>query len=155
MNKPNIKPNIKPNTLCLAPWLHTYLSPQTERRLCCASREPAQNFEQYIDTEKGTGEYNPLTLAQWWNSKLVMEVRRKMMNNEVPPECEVCNHKLLNTDVYRSYFWHLFKHKYDDIWNSTSAVGYTTMKPISWDYRFSNLCNFKCRMCGDKFILGE
>jgi hypothetical protein len=23
------------------------------------------------------------------------------------------------------------------------------MQPISWDYRFSNLCNFKCRMCGD------
>jgi hypothetical protein len=25
----------------------------------------------------------------------------------------------------------------------------TTMRPVSWDYRFSNLCNFKCRMCGD------
>jgi len=23
------------------------------------------------------------------------------------------------------------------------------MEPVSWDYRFSNLCNFKCRMCGD------
>jgi organic radical activating enzyme len=23
------------------------------------------------------------------------------------------------------------------------------MKPISFDYRISNLCNFKCRMCGD------
>jgi hypothetical protein len=23
------------------------------------------------------------------------------------------------------------------------------MQPVSWDYRFSNLCNFKCRMCGD------
>ena len=143
------KPDNKPETLCLAPWTHTYLSPQTERRLCCASREPAQNFEQYIDTDKGTGEYNPLTLVQWWNSKHVMEVRRKMMNNEVPPECEVCNHKLLNTDVYRSYFWHLFKHKYDEIWDNTSDSGYTTMKPLSWDYRFSNLCNFKCRMCGD------
>ena len=31
----------------------------------------------------------------------------------------------------------------------TDATGYTTMKPVSWDYRFSNLCNFKCRMCGD------
>jgi len=142
-------PDNIPETLCLAPWTHTYLSPQTERRLCCASREPAQNFEQYIDTDKGTGEYNPLTLVQWWNSKHVMEVRRKMMNNEVPPECEVCNHKLLNTDVYRSYFWHLFKHKYDEIWDNTSDSGYTTMKPLSWDYRFSNLCNFKCRMCGD------
>ena len=23
------------------------------------------------------------------------------------------------------------------------------MQPVSWDYRFSNLCNFKCRTCGD------
>jgi len=23
------------------------------------------------------------------------------------------------------------------------------MQPVSWDYRFTNLCNFKCRMCGD------
>jgi sulfatase maturation enzyme AslB (radical SAM superfamily) len=31
----------------------------------------------------------------------------------------------------------------------TDDTGHTTMKPVSWDYRFSNLCNFKCRMCGD------
>ena len=72
-----------------------------------------------------------------------------MLNNEAPDECQVCNHKLLNTDVYRSYFWHLFKHKYDDVLATTDETGYTTMKPVSWDYRFSNLCNFKCRMCGD------
>ena len=23
------------------------------------------------------------------------------------------------------------------------------MQVESWDYRFSNLCNFSCRMCGD------
>ena len=40
---------VMPKYLCMAPWTHTYLSPQTERRMCCASREPAQNFEQYID----------------------------------------------------------------------------------------------------------
>ena len=51
--------------------------------------------------------------------------------------------------MYRSYFWHLFKHKYDEVASSTDATGYTTMQPVSWDYRFSNLCNFKCRMCGD------
>jgi len=143
------KPDNKPDTLCMAPWTHTYLSPQSERRLCCASREPAQNFRQYIDTNDGTGDYNPLTLDTWWNSEHVKNVRKKMMNNEVPEECQVCNHKLLNTDVYRSYFWHLFQHKYDEIWETTDESGYTQMKPVSWDYRFSNLCNFKCRMCGD------
>jgi hypothetical protein len=139
----------KPDTLCLAPWTHTYLSPQTERRLCCASREPAQNFEQYIDTTSGTGQYIPLTLEQHWNSDHMRSVRRRMMAGETLPECEVCNNKLLNTDVYRSYFNRMFEHKYDEAMDSTYTDGYTTMKPVSWDYRFSNLCNFKCRMCGD------
>lgn len=138
----------KPENFCMAPWTHTYLSPQTERRLCCASREPAQNFRQYIDTADGTNEYKPQTLNEWWNSDHVRRVRRQMMQGELPPECEVCDKKLLNTDVYRDYFWHLFRHKYDQVWETTDETGYTTMKPVSWDYRFSNLCNFKCRMCG-------
>lgn len=139
----------RPETLCMAPWTHTYLSPQTERRMCCASREPAQNFRQYIDTASGTGKYIPITLDEHWNSEHMRSVRRRMMAGETLPECEVCNDKLLNTDVYRSYFNQLFGHKYSSIWESTAADGSTTMQPVSWDYRFSNLCNFKCRMCGD------
>jgi len=139
----------RPENLCMAPWTHTYLSPQTERRMCCASREPAQSFEQYIDTDAGTGTYNPQTLEEHWNSDHMRSVRRRMMAGEKLSECEVCTDKLLNTDVYRTYFWHLFQHKYEDIWQTTDETGYTTMKPVSWDYRFSNLCNFKCRTCGD------
>jgi hypothetical protein len=139
----------KPETLCLAPWVHTYLSPQTERRMCCASREPAQNFEQYIDTAAGTGRYIPVTLEQHWNSEHMRSVRRRMMNGETLPECEVCNDKLLNTSVYRDYFSQLFGTRTAEIWDSTDPDGSTSMRPVSWDYRFSNLCNFKCRTCGD------
>jgi hypothetical protein len=139
----------KPDTLCMAPWTHTYLSPQTERRMCCASREPAQNFTQYIDTASGTGVYRPVTLDEHWNSEHMQSVRRRMMAGETLPECAVCNDKLLNTDVYRSYFNRLFGHKYDQVVATTNDTGHTTMRPVSWDYRFSNLCNFKCRMCGD------
>ena len=139
----------KPTTLCLAPWTHTYLSPQTERRMCCASREPAQSFQQYIDTAAGTGQYNPVSLDEHWNGEHMKSVRRRMMTGETLPECDVCNSKLLNTDVYRSYFDHLFGSKYTEVLASTDSTGATTMQPVSWDYRFSNLCNFKCRMCGD------
>lgn len=144
----NLTTGTNPN-LCLAPWVHTYLSPQTERRICCASREPAQNFQQYIDTSAGTGKYIPITLEQHWNGEHMRSVRRRMLAGETLPECEVCNDKLLNTSVYRDYFTHLFSHKRDEIFATTDATGYTTMRPVSWDYRFSNLCNFKCRMCGD------
>jgi hypothetical protein len=118
--------------------------------MCCASREPAQNFEQYIDTKSGTGRYIPITLEQHWNSEHMRSVRRRMLAGKTLPECEVCNDKLLNTNVYRDYFTHLFGHKLSEVYQSTDAQsGYTTMAPVSWDYRFSNLCNFKCRTCGD------
>jgi hypothetical protein len=118
--------------------------------MCCASREPAQSFQQYIDTEAGTGEYTPMTLEQWWNGEHMRSVRRRMINGETLPECDVCNNQLLNTDVYRSYFWNMFKDKYVQIMSVTDwKTGHYNGQPISWDYRFSNLCNFKCRMCGD------
>ena len=61
----------KPDTLCMAPWTHTYLSPQTERRLCCASREKATWATQYIDSDKAdtNSEYTPLTLDEHWNGE--------------------------------------------------------------------------------------
>ena len=140
--------NSKPENLCMAPWTHTYLSPQTERRLCCASREPAQSFTQYIDTEQGDNEYTPETLDQYWNGPGIRSIRRQMLNNEVPDACQVCDKRLLNQDVYRDYFGHMFAHKWEQVLETTDETGWTSMKPVSWDYRFSNLCNFKCRMCG-------
>jgi hypothetical protein len=134
---------------CLAPFTHTFISPVGERRLCCASREPAQNFQQYIDTAGGDGEFTPLALKDWWNGEHIRRIRKEWLSGSVPKECEVCDKKLLNTNVYRDYFGHLFGHLRDDIIANTDSDGYTTLKPISWDYRYSNVCNFKCRMCGD------
>ena len=144
-----IKPNEGNKTFCMAPWTHTYLSPQTERRMCCASREPAQSFKQYIDTGNDAKEYKPLTLKEHWNSAHIKSVRLRMMAGEELSECEVCDHKLLNTDVYRSYWNQLFKDRVDEAYATTDETGATTMQTISFDYRFNNLCNFKCRMCGD------
>ena len=144
-----IKPSEGNKTFCMAPWTHTYLSPQTERRMCCASREPAQSFKQYIDTGNDAKEYKPLTLKEHWNSDHMKSVRLRMMAGEELPECQVCDHKLLNTDVYRSYWNQLFRDRVDEAFESTDETGATTMQTISFDYRFNNLCNFKCRMCGD------
>ena len=144
-----IKPDEGNKTFCMAPWTHTYLSPQTERRMCCASREPAQSFKQYIDTGNDAKEYKPLTLKEHWNSDHMKSVRLRMMAGEELSECEVCDHKLLNTDVYRSYWNQLLNDRVDEAYNSTDETGATTMQTISFDYRFNNLCNFKCRMCGD------
>lgn len=133
---------------CLAPWTHTYLSPQSERRLCCASREPAQNFTQYIDSGTGSGTYQPSPLNEHWNSDNMRSVRRRMMAGETLPECEVCNHKLLNTSVYRDYFNNMFGHMREQLLRETDMEGYHNGSPVSYDYRITNICSFTCRMCG-------
>ena len=148
---------------CLAPWTHTYLSPQSERRLCCASREPSHVFKQYIDKNPAVGDitkeaaldllknrnkYNPQTLEEHWNSDHMKSVRQRMMDGKSLPECEVCDKKLLNTSVYKDYFDAMFDHKRDSLLAATDADGTHHGLPISFDYRLKNTCSFKCRMCG-------
>jgi hypothetical protein len=148
-----IKPSEGNKTFCIAPWTHTYLSPQSERRLCCASREKASWASQYIDSERAdnSSKYKPTTLEEHWNSPYMMDIRKRLMAGEEISQCEICNNKILNIHVYRDYFTSaLFPDKINEAFEKTRDDGYTEMKPISFDYRISNLCNFKCRMCGDQ-----
>lgn len=139
---------------CLAPWTHTYMSPQTERRLCCASREMPSFIKQYIDqegTDLSERSYNPLSLDEHWNSDYMKGIRKKMMNGEPVPECEVCQSQRLHLHTYRDYFTkHLFAHLLKEVEAHTNEDGSTDWRVRSFDYRFTNSCNFKCRMCGEQ-----
>jgi len=136
---------------CVAPWTHTYVSPQGERRLCCASREEASFQKQYIDSGDKQGEFSPTSLEEHWNSEYMKDIRKRILAGEKISQCDVCNNQILNLHTYKNYFTKiLFPHKIEDIIASTREDGYTTMGPISYDYRISNLCNFKCRMCGEQ-----
>ena len=148
-----LKPSEGNKTFCMAPWSHTYLSPQSERRLCCASREKADWATQYLDSDKADedSQYNPGTLDDHWNSEYMKGIRRDLMAGKEIPQCTVCNDKLLNVSIYRDYFNKtLFPNKIEEAFEKTRDDGFTNMKPISFDYRIKNLCNFKCRMCGDQ-----
>jgi hypothetical protein len=146
---------------CTAPWTHTYISPQSERRMCCASREDHMMQKQYIDAsnDESTGmfrpvgtiaDYKPVSLEEHWNSDYMKGIRVKLMAGEKISQCAVCNDNLLSQSNYRQWFTgFLFNDKIDECFDSTDDTGHTTMPPISFDYRVSNLCNFKCRMCGE------
>jgi hypothetical protein len=154
----------KNKVFCMAPWTHTYISPQSERRICCASREEHSFQKQYIDssndskygevTESKTAldDYQPVSLKDHWNSEYMKDIRVKLMRGEEIPQCDVCNKNLLmEGESYRGWFTGvLFKDKIEEAFDKTDDTGFTTMEPISFDYRFSNLCNFKCRMCGEQ-----
>ena len=156
-----MSPESPNKTFCMAPWTHTYISPQSERRMCCASREEHMMQRQYIDAsnDKSTGkykevgtiaDYKPISLEEHWNSEYMKDIRRKLMAGETIPQCAVCNDSILSQSTYRQWFTgFLFKDKIEQAFAETDDDGHTTMPPISFDYRVSNLCNFKCRMCGE------
>ena len=73
-----IKPKDGNKTFCMAPWTHTFVSPQMERRLCCSSREDSQNFSQYIDRNKPVGKLKLDTLDEHWNSEYMKSIRLKL-----------------------------------------------------------------------------
>ena len=158
----SVSPDSPNKVFCTAPWTHTYISPQSERRMCCASREEHQFQKQYIDAsndekygevkESGTiADYKPVSLKEHWNSPYMMDIRKKLMAGEEIPQCNVCNDSVLSQSTYRQWFTgYLFENKIDQCFEETDENGYTTMEPISFDYRYSNLCNFKCRMCGEQ-----
>ena len=145
-------PRQNPN-FCIVPWAHTYLSPQTERRLCCASREKSTFVKQYIDQPGEHGVvYSPISLEAHWNSEYMKDIRRKMLSGEKLDECQVCNDQVLSLSTYRHWFNNvLFDDLIDKVLPSTKEDGSTSLEPVSFDYRFSNACNFKCRTCGDQF----
>lgn len=158
-----LDPNSPNKVFCMAPWSHTYISPQGERRMCCASREQHSFQKQYIDASNDTrygkvtesktdaDDFNPTTLAEHWNSDYMKDIRRKLMAGEKISQCDVCNEDILSLNSYRKWFTgYLFQDKIQEAFDKTDETGYTTMEPISFDYRFSNLCNFKCRMCGEQ-----
>lgn len=157
-------PSSPNKVFCMAPWTHTYISPQSERRMCCASREEHSFQKQYIDSSNDSkygevkesktalDDYKPISLKEHWNSNYMKNIRQKLMAGEEIPQCDVCNKNLLmEGNSYRGWFTGvLFRDKIQEAFDKTDDTGYTSMEAISFDYRFSNLCNFKCRMCGEQ-----
>ena len=134
-----IKPSEGNKTFCMAPWTHTYLSPQMERRCVVASREPAESFKQYIDTRakrlKNTNPSDNIRRTLEFRNHM-KSVRLKLLAGEEIPECAVCDDKLLNDRVYRSHFNQLLQGQ-DEAYESQTKQEPRQCKLESFDYRFS------------------
>lgn len=86
------------------------------------------------------------------NTNYKKSVRKQMLNNERPDECDYCwriedNTGEFSDRVFKSLDSYSFPH-YDEIANSTGNENYY---PRYVEVSFSNVCNFKCTYCGPAF----
>ena len=122
-------------TFCLAPWIHSYISPQGLRQICCVAEH---NFGKNIPLE------------DIWNSDTMNDIRKRMLNGETLPECNRCNDNSINPYPYRKYFNTQYDWKIDESLENTNEDGSVNILPRTFDYR-TNVCNFKCKMCTEEF----
>lgn len=125
---------------CMLPWVHLYSNTQGKVTPCCISP---------WTEEKELGDINQTPIQEIWNGEPMKALRSKMLKDEKDFGCWQC---YLNEEnglkSKRKLSNQLYQHKFDWVKSTKQNGTVSDSKPIYLDIRISNLCNFKCRICG-------
>lgn len=131
---------LESKAFCIKPWVHLHVSVYGKVTPCC---QAAWNDSYAF------GDINQESFEDIWNGEKMRAFRIAMLQDNFNFRCHHCydlekegieSHRKLTNAIYADKLpWVL----------ETDATGASqNAKPISWDIRVSNLCNFKCRICG-------
>jgi radical SAM protein with 4Fe4S-binding SPASM domain len=120
---------------CMMPWVHLHVDTRGQAQACCVGNIPFGNI-------------NEQSISEIWQGQPIREFRWKMMKDEQDSRCRVCYAReaagavSMREEVNRDY-----AHRFDTVMTTWTDGTAPMAKPVYWDIRFSNLCNFRCRTC--------
>lgn len=129
---------------CIAPWKHLYLHTTGEVKTCCVGQNThGSTKENTLEEIFHSSNYNKL------RSDFLLETRSELISEN----CKRCiEMEENNIHSLRESLNTLFSQDIEDVKNRTSIDGGYPEYTIEYlDARFSNLCNFKCRMCSNEY----
>lgn len=131
------------NTICTLPWVHLNIIPRGKVYHCCMT----------TDYDTFAGDLTQQTIEEVWNSDYMKKIRRQMLAGEKPKACSKCyENEESSGSSARINHNRYFKSKLSEIPVITQSDGHVEKVDLKyWDFRFSNLCNYKCRTCGPEF----
>lgn len=125
------------DTFCILPYVHFYTEPKGEVKPCCI----AGGFDEPLNLKS-------MSIEETFNSPQMKQLRKDMENGKRNKVCDVCYKREDATghsprlEFNKNPLWKKPKLKED----------YSVPSDFQHiDIRFSNLCNFKCRMCNHDF----
>jgi sulfatase maturation enzyme AslB (radical SAM superfamily) len=131
--------NILNKTMCILPWIHLHPWPNGKTLLCCES-----------PYEEAVGNIRENSLKEVWNNDKMKQIRLNMLDGKECSECTRCyekeKHGLESLRVTSNKNW-LESHN-DKVLATNEDGSLDDMKIVYLDFRFSNVCNLKCRYCG-------
>ena len=120
-------------TYCKLPFLHLYSQADGELKPCCI----AGGFDDPVNLKK-------MSIESAFNSPQMKELRKDMLEDKRNKACDICYKREDSTghspriDFNNNPLW--THPEVSDDYSVSSDFQHI-------DIRFSNLCNFKCRMC--------
>lgn len=141
--KDRIIKSLDKKTVCAIPWMHLNFEPDGKVVPCCLT----STFKYFL------GDLHKDSIGEIWNSEKMKSLRRIMLEGKQPEICVKC----FSSEESSGFSGRLehnrqFSHVIDNIPKTTDDDGTChTMDLKYWDFRFSNLCNFKCRSCGPRY----
>lgn len=132
-------------SFCILPFFHTFLNTEGDVFPCCIS----------WDGERTSllGYIKDNSLEELFNSEKLKQLRLDFINGKRRPD--ICTRCYTSEDngfpaARHGNNWD-FKHLIDELIEAVEPDGYMEPKIKSWDIRYSNLCNLKCRSCGSVY----
>lgn len=148
------------DTFCILPWVHLSTRPDGSMRVCCTAN--ASSVGPTNDREHGgmvgilktdDGKPNNLNVSDFlssWNSSYMKNVRKQMMNGEMPPSClkcykeEAAGHR--SKRQWETEYWSK-RVNVDDLIENTNDDGSVPPQLAYIDLRFGTKCQLACVMC--------
>ena len=128
---------INKNTFCVAPFTHQSTKTDGSIKACCRALPQIGNI-------------NKDTMSDAWNHRIIKQLRRDLINGVRNPMCNACwNLEDAGVTSLRQKYKHQNNH-YEKALHAVETMwddGHVTEKPAWIEFKLSNLCNLKCRMC--------
>lgn len=127
------------DVMCVLPWIHMHPWPNGKTMLCCDSP-----WEDHI------GDLRENSLKEVWNSEKMKEVRLNMLNGKKCKQCVRCyekedkGHDSLRVRSNRDWL----EPHWDKVAKTNADGSLDDLHIVYLDFRFSNVCNLRCRYCG-------
>jgi organic radical activating enzyme len=126
------------NTLCIKPWIHLYAGTDGNILPCCSA-----DTTMPISTVKLLPDIDAM-----YNTKGFKQIRKSMLSNKRPIECAKCYElELSGIESNRTKANKQWQDKLNVVKPTNEDGSIDNVSFASIDFRISNTCNFKCRIC--------
>ncbi|MDA4848385.1 twitch domain-containing radical SAM protein [Hoeflea poritis] len=124
-----------PRGFCILPWINQHIATTGAISPCCEFDGDVANLSQS-------------SLNEAWNSNALEEIRNAFLEGRPLPACRKCFDRETHEGAsLRLESNRLFSHWIERYDAGAGEVPEAPPHPVSYDLRFSNLCNFRCRSC--------